>query len=441
MRSLVFMLAMLALVPISLQRPIVGVLLYCWISFGNPHQLTYGMAESMPWAMILVVVTVVGCVVAREPRRLPVNAVTVPVAVFLVCICLTSVAALAPPEVVEAKWESTFKTFFGLLIVAAVVTDKRRIHALVWVMVISLGYYGVRGGIFTLMTGGAFRVWGPPNTMISDNNQIAAGLLVALPLFNYLRMQSPHRAIRLGLMVAMGLTLVAVLGSYSRGALVGVGAVALFLWLNSANKAGSGLVMVAVLAGALSFMPASWTDRMSTIQDYRTDESAEGRYAMWGTSVTLALARPLTGGGFMAPYRQSIVDAYTPGVTARAVHSIYFEVIGEHGFPTFFVWLSITLGGVTATIRIRRNSRGVAELAWCADLAKMVQVSIIAYLVAGALLSLCYWDFYFTVLVAVAAVDQHVRAVVGRGRQADSVPSRAWRDRARLTPVARVSSR
>ena len=223
------------------------------------------------------------------------------------------------------KWSATFKAFAFLLLAAAMVDTKVRVHALIWVMVISLGYFGVRGGVFVFLTGGAYRVWGPPNTMISDNNQIAAALLVCLPLMNYLRMQSAHRVVRMGVLAAMGLTLLAVLGSYSRGALVGVAAVGVFLWWNGSHKAVSGVVMVAVMAGALSFMPANWVDRMSTIQDYQSDASAEGRFAIWETSLTLAIARPLTGGGFLAPYNQEIVSRYTPGTRARAVHSIYFR--------------------------------------------------------------------------------------------------------------------
>jgi probable O-glycosylation ligase (exosortase A-associated) len=380
--------------------------------------------------MIIVVTTLIGLVVARENDRWPINSVTVPILLFLMCISLTSLVGLAPADMVEAKWEAVFKTFFFLLVVAAVVTNPVRIHAMIWVMVLSLGYYGVRGGIFTLATGGAYRVWGPPNTMIADNNQIAAGLLVALPLFNYLRMYSRHRLVRYGLAVAMGLTLIAVLGTYSRGALVAVAAVAVLMWLNSAFKLVSGLVIVATLVAALAFMPARWVDRMASIQDYQTDSSAEGRLAIWGSAATIAVARPLTGGGFMAPYVQSIVSAYTPGVQARAVHSIYFEVIGEHGLPTFFIWLSISLSGIACTVRIRRRTQWRPDLAWARDLAKMAQVSITAFLVAGALLSMSYWDFYFTLLVVIAAVDAWVTRAVGMAPASQGVLPTSWRARA-----------
>ncbi len=411
MRNLAFILAMMGgMLPMTIARPFVGVILWCWISFQNPHELTWGMSMTMPWAMMIFIATIIGCFAAREPKSFSINVTTILVILFLVLISLTSLTALAPSEMVEYKWSGVFKSFLAQLLIFALLTERRRIHALIWVMVISLGYYGLRGGVFTLTHAGNYRVLGPPMTMITDNNHLAAGLLVCMPLMNYLRMQSRHRLVRLGLLVVMMFTLFAVLGSYSRGALIGLAAMSLFLWWNSPHKIVSATVVGVALAGAISFMPPSWTARMSTIGAEHVDDSAQGRLNIWHASWKIALARPLTGGGFMAPYRQNIVDEYDYGTTARAVHSIYFEVIGEHGFPTFFVWLGITLAGIVNTVRIIRATRKRPELRWCYDLAKMAQVSIIAYLVAGTFLSLCYWDFYFTLLMGVAATWERVKA-------------------------------
>lgn len=403
MRNLVFIASMLPMLPLAAARPFVGVLLFSWISFMDPQDIIFGLAAELPWAHIVFAATIIGCFVAREPKRLPLDGTSWLIVLFMLCISLTSLVALAPAAGVEEKWETVMKTLLFVLVTAALLTDRIRIHALLWMMVISLGYYGVRGGAFTLITGGNHRVFGPPSSMIGDNNHLAAALLVALPLMNFLRLQSRHRAVRIGLLAAMVLTLLAVLGSYSRGAFLALGAATLFLWWNSSHKLVFGTVLALCLAVGISFMPPGWTERMSTIETYQADGSATGRLAIWGASWQIALARPLTGGGFMAPYTQSVIDQFDPGVTARAVHSIYFEVIGEHGFPAFLIWLAINVTGIMNTIRIRRMSRATPGLKWCDDLARMGQVSILAYLVGGTFLSLCYWDFYFTFLVILAA--------------------------------------
>ncbi|HET7879342.1 MAG TPA: putative O-glycosylation ligase, exosortase A system-associated [Acetobacteraceae bacterium] len=414
MRSAALFLELLVLLPITLLRPFVGVLLWSWISFMNPHRLVYdGPALAVPWAMLTFGATVVGCVIAREPKRFPLNAVTVLIALFLVMISVTTLFAVGPWPEVEAKWEAVSKAFLFLLVTASLLTDRDRIHALIWVMALSLAFYGIKGGAFTILGGGANRVFGPDGTMIGDNNHLAVALLVSLPLMNYLRLESRHALIRHGFLATMVLTLFSVVGSYSRGALLALAAVTAYFWLKSSKKLVSGILLAAALAGALAFMPENWLDRMHTIGTYEEDSSATSRLDIWHTAWRIAVARPLTGGGFYAPYSQPVVDQYDPGAAARAVHSIWFEVLGEQGFPTFFVWVGISVAGAIYARRIISRTRGIAELAWCANLARMVQVSMIAYLVGGSFLSLCYWDYYFTLLAIVSALYQHVTATLG----------------------------
>ena len=415
MRDLAFLLTMGAVLPLALGRPFVGVLLWSWISFMNPHRLVYGFGYSMPWAIIVFGVMLVGCVVAREPRRVQATGMTWLVLLFMLCITLTSTVALATPAaLVWAKWSDVMKVLVFLLVTGAMLTDRRRIEALVWMMALSLGFFGVRGGAFSILTAGAYRVYGPEGTTINDNNQLAAALLIALPLMNYLRLRARHRLVRIGLGAAMALTLLAILGSYSRGALLGLAAVTLVLWWNSRRKLLSAVALAGMVAVAVSFMPAGWMDRMHTIDHYQQDASAEERLSIWRAALDMAEARPLTGGGFLGPYQQRVVDMFDPTVQARAVHSIYFEVIGEHGFVAFAVWLSMLGLGVANTIRVIRATRGVAGMEWAYDLAKMSQVSIVAYLTAGAFLSMSYYDYFLTILVLIAAL---------RLRVAETLPS------------------
>lgn len=431
MRSLLFFCEMMALLPIACVRPFVGVLGFAFISFANLHRLAWGFTGSVPWAYLTAIATVIGCIGAQEPKRSPFNPTTLLILLFIVLFSLSSLVALAPMDLVAAKWEANAKAFGFLVLIAAMLSDKFRIHALLWVMVISLGYYGVKGGGFTILKAGGARIFGPPATTIADNNHLAAGLLVTLPVMNYLRMQSAHRIIRIALLFGMILTLFAVVGSYSRGALLGLGAVSFVLWLRSPNKLVTGIVVVVMVAAAIHFMPQAWMDRMSTLQEYERDASAQTRFEIWQAAWAMGVARPLTGAGFMGPYVQDVVSAFAPGTDARAVHSIWLEPIGELGFPAFFVWLSITLVGIWNTIQILRESRGIADLQWARDLARMTQVSIVAYLVAGTFLSLSYWDFYFTLLVVLAATRILVAIRVGEIAEANRSVA-PWR--ARLRP-------
>jgi probable O-glycosylation ligase (exosortase A-associated) len=245
--------------------------------------------------------------------------------------------------------------------------------------------------------------------MIGDNNHLATALLVCLPLMNYLRMESKHPIIRIGFALSMVLTLFSVVGSYSRGAFLAMGAMSFFLWLKTSNKLISGIVIVALVAATVAFMPEGWVERMQSIGNYQRDGSAIGRLNIWYASWVMAESR-LFGAGFYGPYTQSVVDHFVSNVEARAVHSIWFEVIAEHGFITFAVWAGIILSGVVYARRTVRLARNTPELQWCVNLAKMAQVSTAAYCIGGSFLSLCYWDYYFTIVVIISAVYAYVKA-------------------------------
>ncbi len=234
----------------------------------------------------------------------------------------------------------------------------------------------------------------------------------------------------------MVLTLFAIVASYSRGALIALAAVAVLFWFKSRRKLLYGALVFGAVAGAVSFMPQGWMERMHTIELYKEDGSAEGRLTMWHTAWLLATARPLVGSGFYGPYSRTVVDQVDPASPARAVHSIWFETLGEHGFPTFFIWVGITVASAVASRRIIRTTRDRPELAWCADLARMAQVSMVAYLVGGTFLSLCYWDFYFTLLGVVTATDVYVRRAVAAVADAAPAPARGRHALGAGLPVA-----
>ncbi len=173
---------------------------------------------------------------------------------------------------------------------------------------------------------------------------------------------------------------------------------------------------------------------------------------LWGISLQLALDRPLVGTGFMGPYDRGVVDRVAPGGPARAVHSIWFELLGEHGFPTFFLWVGLTVAGFYYTARLMRMTRRRPELGWAHDLARMAQVSIVAYLVSGSFLSLSYWDFYWTLLIVLGAA--HVLVARAAAREpwmshqqrgaasafAGAAGASGWRQRADLAAVARPAA-
>jgi putative inorganic carbon (hco3(-)) transporter len=393
MRDVVIVLIVFGALPVILARPYVGVLVWSWLGYMNPHRLTWGFAYDYPFAFVVAIATLGGLLFSKEPKRIPVTVLTAVWVTFILWMGLTTVFAIYPSEA-WIQFEKVFKIQLMTFATILLMGSRERLQMLIWVIVGSLGYYGVKGGIFTIINGGENRVWGPPDSFIEGNNELALALLMILPLMHYLRTTTANRWVRHGLLAAMILCAFSVVGSQSRGAFVGGFAMALFLWLKSNRKVVTGVALLVMLPLLIAFMPGQWHQRMETIETYESDGSAMGRIDTWKMALRLANDRPM-GGGFEL-WSADVFNLYSPEKnTVHDAHSIYFKVLGEHGWLGLVLFLGIGLSAWRTGTRIIRQTRDRPELEWLSSLARMIQVSIAAYASGGAFLGLSYFDLYW----------------------------------------------
>jgi len=393
MRDLLVTLIVAVLLPYILMRPQVGVYAWSWLSYMNPHRLTWGFAYNFPFAQAVALAALFSLLIWKEPKRIPITGLTVLWFLFLFWILITTIFSMYPGD----AWELLIrivKIQLVTFLTIVVIKNHKDLNILVWVIALSLGFFGIKGGVFTLSTLGSYRVWGPPGTYIEENNALAVSLLMVLPLFYYLRLQTERTTIKLLLLVAMLLIVVSVIGSQSRGALLAICATGGFLWLKTSGKVLSGFLMLVLAVSIFSFMPQSWHERMGLIENYQQDSSAMGRIAAWKMSVNVA-NHNITGGG-LDLWRPTTYRIYsdTPEDWSRntAAHSIYFSVLAEHGWIGLLLFISIFVVAWRTASRLIKRVRGSPDLKWAADLMRMLQVSIVAYSVGGAFLQLSYFD-------------------------------------------------
>jgi probable O-glycosylation ligase (exosortase A-associated) len=258
-------------------------------------------------------------------------------------------------------------------------------------------YYGVKGGIFTIQTGGTYKVYGPESSIIGDNNQLALALLMALPLIEYLRSTTESRILRWILAGCLAATAISVLGSYSRGAYVAMVAIAIFFLFQVRRPFLYLIAGAAVIIPALYFMPQDFWDRVNTIGSAETDSSFHGRWVAWQVAFRYAVDHFPFGAGFYGPQLHAIFNSYFPAEEAHAAHSIYFQVLGEHGFIGLFLYLAIVIWSFKLCWSIVRKTKYAPD-SWSHKLARMIQISLLGFYIGGAALSMAYYDL-FVVLV------------------------------------------
>jgi len=423
MRDIFVMAVVFGYLPSVLSKPWVGIYLWSWLGYMNPHRLAWGFAYNFPFAYIVALTVAIGLFFSKEPKKIPWTRESKLLLILIIWMLVTTIFAFYPAQA-WVQMEKVVKIQVMVFITMILITTRERINTLVWIIALSLGFYGVKGGIFTILHGGTYRVWGPAGSFIGGNNEIALALIMIIPLMRYLQIQTSHHWVRIGLGVAMLLTAVSVIGSQSRGALLGALAMGFFLWLKSRNKLFTGLtIAVAVLMVAM-IMPKQWYERMDTIKTYDQDQSAMGRINAWTMAFNLAKDRPLVGGGFET-FKDDIFAVYAPDPgNVHDAHSIYFEMLGEHGFVGLFIFLALGMVTWRTASGVIRRARQHPDDRWVADLAAMCQVSMIGYAVSGAFLGLSYFDLYYH-LIALIVVSKVCLDKIILAREQNKAPDAA----------------
>ena len=404
MRDIALLATFIVFLPFALTKPWIGVILWVWLSVMNPHRLTYGFAYDMSFAAITAGVTLLGFLITKDRRHLPMTPPVVALMLFTIWMCI---ASLFPyhPDSGYSMWSRVMKIMLMTFVALALVNEKKHILWMVWTIVLSLGFYGVKGGAFTALHGGNFLVWGPQGSFIEGNNELALALIIVIPLMRFVQLNLTNKWHRRGMALAMLLCALAAMGSHSRGAFVAIAAMGTFLWWKSRNKVGMGIVLAIVGIGVIAFMPDEWMQRMNTIQSYSEDSSAQGRINAWYMAFNLATDR-IFGGGYDI-YDLDVFARYAPNpLDVHAAHSIYFQVLGEHGFIGLILFVAIGASTWLAASSAKRIARKMPDIGWIVPLMDMCKVSMVGYAVGGAFLSLAYFDVPYYVMVIVVACQQ-----------------------------------
>jgi len=415
MRDLLVITLVLGLVPFILARAWIGVLAWAWIGLMNPHQLGWGAATTFPAAMIIGGATLISLVFAPDKKAPPMN-------VAMVCILLMAIfytlklpfawlQAFAP-----AQWVKVMKILLMTFVTGALIYGEQRIKWLLWTIIFSIGFYGFKGGLFSLLTGGQHQVLGPQTTFIAGNTEIGLVMIMVLPLILVAAQQAKQKWLRLLCYATFWLSIPAIVFTYSRGALIGLAVTFFFVFFKMRRKPLVVLMLVPVLIAGVAFTPEKLFDRAETIKEYEEDDSAMQRLQAWSVAKNIALRHPLAGAGFELERLESPIWLTYADFMGRwenrtkAAHSIYFQILGEHGFVGLILFLAMLVGTLATLSRARRQLKAIPEAQWLSAYAGAMQIGMYGYMVTGAFLSLAYFDLLYTYVVLAAIIGREAAA-------------------------------
>jgi putative inorganic carbon (HCO3(-)) transporter len=438
MRDVLLAALVFGLLPVCFARPWIGVLVWYWIGMMSPQWFMWGFARDFRWAAVVGGVTLAGLLFTRDRKPIPWNAQLVLMVLILAYFTFTTFFAWVPDAAWE-KWGLVAKVILMTLITTMAIYGRKRIGWLLAVISLSVGFYGIKGGMWSLfVSGGEYSVRGPEGGFMTMNNGIGIGLLMVLPVLLALAREHAAAWQRWSFRLAAGLCAVSIVFTYSRGALLGLAASMLIMFLRSERKFLAVLAIVPVIVVASFWVPEKLFDRAETISTYDKDNSVLQRFQAWTVAWNIALESPITGGGFDFDstsdtrrwFSYGAPDIYQTMDLVQSAHSIYFQILGQHGFVALGLYLLLMISTLWNCNRLVTRAVNDPKGRWIANYASAIQISLVGYMVSGAFVSTAYFDL--------AWIYYAFTAILGREltqRDGASYEATLSREQARLDRV------
>ncbi len=173
MRDYIVVGLILGAAPVCLFYPYFGVLMWSWIAYFNPHRFAWGFATTFPVALVIAIPTIVGAFFTRKGNRFVLTRETLLLLTFWAWTGITLLNAHFEPLFADHLTDAALrltelsKIMIMTILTFYLVSSKNKLKYLLMLTAFSFGILALKGTIFGILTGGQFRVWGPPNRCFS----------------------------------------------------------------------------------------------------------------------------------------------------------------------------------------------------------------------------------------------------------------------------------
>ncbi|HEY9090422.1 putative O-glycosylation ligase, exosortase A system-associated [Parasphingorhabdus sp.] len=449
MRDLIFVGYLLLLLLLAFKRPFIFTLIYAYIDIVAPQRLSYFMLNSIPLSLLVFAAAFLGYIIADDKQDSRFSVRQGAMVILLIYCGYTTFQGALPEDAME-KWDWVWKALVFAIFLPLTLRTKLRIEALALFMVLSAATLIITGGIKTLASGGGY---GALVLLVNDNSGLYEGSIISMvaiaiiPLMLWLSKHGtifpPDWRVKYFTLALVFAALLIPIGTQARTGLVCIAVLALLqLRFVKYRFLYAGLAIAAGLL-VIPFLPQSFSERMGTIQNYKADESASTRIAVWEWTIEYANANPM-GGGFnvyrlnklryeLVPdkseneagneYEYDLEDTGPVEVTdeGRAFHSSYFEMLGEQGYPGLILWLFIHLGGIWRMEVLYRRYRSSAKPGdtWVAPLAVALQNAHIIYMAGSLFVGVAFQPFVYMLVALQIGLDTYLGR---REKEAKAIP-------------------
>ena len=325
------------------------------------------------------------------------KSVVVALVLFVVWFALSGLLAVNPSVSFASLWEVSKFVLPVLVGVTMLETeiDRRR---MLWTIVLAQGYVGFEMNLAYLYKGYNLAAKGFAGM---DNNCFGAGLVTVIGPAVALTIVSKTWYERAAASSAAVLILHTTLLTFSRGAMVGLVAVAVTAFVMMPKRPRHMVAVLVVVLLAIRLTGPQLAERYSTTfaGQAERDGSAESRIDLWRDCLLVIQAYPVFGVG---PGNWRIIASQYGWPEGKSAHSVWMETAAENGIPgalLLFLFFGLAGAKLWPIARERLTDANRYETA----LAASVVLGVVGFSVSGQFVSVPGLEVpYYVVMVGAA---------------------------------------
>jgi probable O-glycosylation ligase (exosortase A-associated) len=415
MRDIIVSLLLLGLLPACYRRPFVGLCVFTWLAFMRVQDLTWGFARGIRWSYYVAILMIAGFFATRERRPIMMNARTVLMIMMMILAGLSIYFSEGRDPFQVKRYLEFCKIIFICFLTTAMVTNKERLRVMVWVVALSLGFYGLKSGVRGVVSLGGATIIRGPGGMLADNNDLALALGMIVPFLFHLGWTERRPELRRAFWTILPLTVITIGMTTSRGGFLAVSAAFGILIWRSRNRMVAMMIGFMLAAAVLIAMPDKLAERLATLRNPTEEGSAAGRLKAWGIATRMGTDNPFFGvgfGKFRQHYMEYNLDPNLKELAGDAIivaHSSYFQIWAELGTPAILVYFCLIFASLWDCWRVRKMARTRYFSSWILNYAAMFEASMVCFLVGAAFLNRGFFDLFYTLVALIMVFGKIAR--------------------------------
>lgn len=392
---------------------------YLIVEYVRPQQL-FVIFEGWPLGQVALGAALVGLLISGQLPAVK-GLTSWLLLAFTAVIVLSSFGAF-DPEKSFSQWRLWFSWVVIYFLIVNVIRTRQQFFFFLLLWLLS-HYYMSQGGAkqfaFRGFTFDSYGVVGAPG-WFQNSGEFGIAMCMFVPVAWHFYLACRKHLTRLRMLFVIGMPITAtlsVLGSSSRGALLGLGVVALWSVLLTKHRVRAivGTLVIGTMVWVL--MPKEFTDRFESAGD---DYTSQTRMTFWKAGLDMAQSYPVLGIGYgnWLPFYDRyfrVLSAAKNDPTGRLQlsHNIFIQCVAELGFLGLGVFLAL----IYATFRLNGRTRALARAGpgppddFLAELARGLDGALIGYVVSGFFVTVLYYPFFWINLALTTAL--HIVALNG----------------------------